>query len=907
VRTIEVQRSACLATATAVAALIAGAPAHAQQDAGVTGPAQAAGADAVLDANVIVVTAQRRTESLQAVPIAVTALSGESLEARQIDNPADLQLALPSTTFTKTNFTTSSFTIRGIGDLCTGPTCDQATAIHLDGTPLLQTRLFETEFFDLKRLEVLRGPQGTLFGRNATSGVVNFIPARPKLGDFAGAVEAEYGNYDAAQVKGMVNLPIGERLAVRLAGLYQNRDGTTRNLFDGRRFDDRDVYALRGTLRFEPTDTTRIDLLASYTHEDDRRLRIQKQLCQRDPTGVLGCLNGRRDFETVNANATIFSLLTSRELLTALGGAALGPFALGSVYGPDALANAVNPRSVRQVNVDFAPSYRSVEEQYQARIEQELGALNLQVTGFYHRARVDSRQNYTGAVFDRAGYAPALGALAAAAAAPGPTGAYLGPVARALIPNGPAGNLCTSLPDRGGAGVYGGNAMCGPTPLNYDRSFQTSRDWSVEGILTSDFDGRFNFLLGGIYVDENLSDNSYFVNAFPFDYASGVIGTFSALARAPLAGAPFGATPIPPSFLATPFFRNNTDRFTLKSYGIFGEGYVELNDRIKLTVGARYNNDRKAVRARSTLGDFLAPIGTADPFASPFALGYAVAGAPLTSRLTASPFGALDADRATPCVITSPTPSGILTAANVSGCEPFQVRKAKFSEWTGRAVLDFQITRDNLLYASYSRGYKSGGINPPLQVATVPDTFRPELIDAFEIGSKNVFAGGKLSLNLTGFFYKYKDLQLSRIVERTSVNDNVNAEIYGVEAEALVRPSRDFVVNLSASYLHTRVSEDKFLTNPRDPGGGRADAVIVKDLLRGNNCAVVPNVAGAAAVANGFVANINGAINAGLVPGVMPGAGLRAPGRQQHRLDRSLQPVFGAAGSERRRAGNRPQ
>ncbi len=105
----------------------------------------------------------------------------KSLEKQQIENTSDLQLTLPNITFTKTNFTGSSFTIRGIGDLCVGVSCDQATAIHMNDAPLFNTRLFEGEFYDLAQIEVLRGPQGTLFGRNATSGVVNFRTARPDL------------------------------------------------------------------------------------------------------------------------------------------------------------------------------------------------------------------------------------------------------------------------------------------------------------------------------------------------------------------------------------------------------------------------------------------------------------------------------------------------------------------------------------------------------------------------------------------------------------------------------------------------------------------------------------------------------------------------------------------------------
>ncbi|HEX8512298.1 MAG TPA: Plug domain-containing protein, partial [Allosphingosinicella sp.] len=97
----------------------------------------------------IIVTAQRRAESLQNVPIAVSAFSGEALERQQIENASDLQQSLPNVTFTKTNFTSSSFTIRGIGDLCTGFSCDSATGIHVNDMPLTSTRLFETEYFDL--------------------------------------------------------------------------------------------------------------------------------------------------------------------------------------------------------------------------------------------------------------------------------------------------------------------------------------------------------------------------------------------------------------------------------------------------------------------------------------------------------------------------------------------------------------------------------------------------------------------------------------------------------------------------------------------------------------------------------------------------------------------------------------
>ncbi|MEW4467182.1 TonB-dependent receptor [Parasphingorhabdus sp. JC815] len=790
-----------------------------------------------MDDKIIIVTAQRQAQSLQDVPIAVSAFDSTALEAQQIENSSDLQLTLPNITFTKTNFTSSSFTIRGIGDLCTGVTCDSATAIHLNESPLFQTRLFETEFYDLERVEVLRGPQGTLFGRSATSGVVNVVTTKPRTDLFEASIDGEYGNYQSFKVKGMVNVPIGETLAARIAGVYINRDGFTKNLFDNSRIDGRDLYSIRGSLRWEPGPDTTVDFMASYFREDDDRMRIQKQLCQTDPTGVLGCLNNRLDASPVNGNSTLAAIFASTELLSIAG--IPTAFALGSLENdPDIYANSVTPSDPRKVNTAFTPEYFTSELIFQGRVEHNFGPISAQLSGTYQEIKVDSRQDYNLNVGDKSLYTPGLTTLAAAAAGliPGLPAAYFAPAASALNPGGPGGGIyCTSDTDPTGLGSFGGNAICGSEPLQFDRSNQKGSAWSGEAIISSDLDGMFNFLLGGIYAESDVKENSYYVNAFGLDYSSAILGSFGSLAGG-----------LPPSHQGQSFYRNNTDNFNLKSYGIFGEAYFDVSDRLKFTVGLRYNNDKKSVRARTALLNS----GVFIPYT-------------LTGNIDDTPYGALfDADLSTPCTAGSP----VGAVGSAAGCEPFQNRKVSFDKLTGRAVIDYKITDDNLLYISYSRGYKSGGINPPLSpVFTVNEAFRPEKVDAFEVGLKNSFADGALQLNLTGFYYKYKDLQLSRIVARTSVNDNVGADIYGLEAEAVIRPDPDWVFNLGFSYLHTKVSEDKFLSNPRDPGGGRSDAVIIKDLSNASNCAVVPTVAGNVAGVNGFVA----AVNAGL--------GLNAP------------------------------
>lgn len=781
--------------------------------------------------NVIVVTAQRRAESLQSVPIAVSAFSEEALEAQQIENSSDLQLTLPNVSFTKSNFTGSSFTIRGIGDLCVGVSCDSATAIHTNGSPLFGTRLFETEYFDLERVEVLRGPQGTLFGRNATSGVVNIITAKPDLSGIAVKAEAEYGNYDSIKAKGMVNLPLGETMGVRVAGFYLNRDGYTENLYDGNRIDGRDMYAVRGSFRWEPGPDTTFDVMGFYFRENDDRLRIQKQLCQRDPTGVLGCLNATRAFEKTNTNSTFTGTLGSREFLAINGIPSV--FGLNSLYGPDGFANAVEPADVRVVNTPFQPEYYADELQVQASLDQSFGAINVALTGIYQETTVDSRQDYNLGVASRTGvpFQTALGTLAAAAAGqvPGLPASYFQPIAQALIPNGPGGQLCTSDTRLDNKGAFEGFSLCSDVPLAFDRSNSDSSSWSGEAIISSDFDGPFNFLLGGIYAESHLTENSYFVNAFAIDYVVGILGTFGALGSGR-----------PPSYLATSFFRNNTDDFRLKSYGLFGEVYFDLSDRLKITGGLRYNNDKKSVVARSTLASFPNPFSNDDPFASPLV-------------------GTFDAD------------------PGLAGNQLAQVRNVGFSEITGRAVIDYEITPQNLVYASYSRGYKSGGINPPLQpIFQVPDSFDSESIDAFEVGTKNTFLNGALQLNLTGFYYKYNSLQLSRIIARTSVNDTIDANIWGIELESVVRPSDNWLVNMSLSYLNAKVAGDQFFSNPRDPGGGNPNAVIIKDITNGAHCAVV-STAGATA-ANGFVTAVNAALGLRAPTSFGPNSGIASTG-----------------------------
>jgi len=176
----------------------------------------------------VVVTAQRTEQSVQEVPIAVSAFSGEMMEDKQIINPSDLQLAAPNVSFTATNFGGSSFSIRGIGRLVIAGSGENGVSIHQNQIAV-PTNLPAAEFYDLERVEVLRGPQGTLFGRNATGGAVNMVTKMPDFESWNGNWDVETGDYSHRRIKGALNIPVTDNFAIRMAGMALERDGYIEN------------------------------------------------------------------------------------------------------------------------------------------------------------------------------------------------------------------------------------------------------------------------------------------------------------------------------------------------------------------------------------------------------------------------------------------------------------------------------------------------------------------------------------------------------------------------------------------------------------------------------------------------------------------------------------------------------
>jgi outer membrane receptor protein involved in Fe transport len=219
---------------------------------------------------------------VQSIPIAITAMSQEQLTATQTAGGPDLVKQVPNLTFTKTNFTGYSIQIRGIGTQAISVTTDPAVAVALNDIPFIRNHFFEQEFYDLSQAEVLRGPQGTLYGRNATAGVVNLVTAKP-TDQFEAMASGDIGNYGNRRFEGMVNLPIvDDRLDIRLAGEWTKRSGYTINELTGNSVDGRDLWSSRLSLGWKPLQELRVNLIWEHFSENDDRMRTAKQLCKTD-------------------------------------------------------------------------------------------------------------------------------------------------------------------------------------------------------------------------------------------------------------------------------------------------------------------------------------------------------------------------------------------------------------------------------------------------------------------------------------------------------------------------------------------------------------------------------------------------------------------------------------------------
>ena len=233
----------------------------------------------------VIVTAQKREQNMQNVPIAVTALGEDTIRNANIVTIDDVANHTPGFTMTNYNPVTPQPFIRGVGSSPSDAGSDASVGIFIDGVYAGRAGGYRADMFDLQRVEVLRGPQGTLFGRNVAGGALNILSNAPGR-EFGGDLELTAGDYNLYGARGMLTGPLSGTLAGRLAFSVRQRDGNTDNTLSGNELHDEDNKSVRGRLLWEPADSLTINLIADYS-EDDLEGPAARNF-EGDPAAALG-------------------------------------------------------------------------------------------------------------------------------------------------------------------------------------------------------------------------------------------------------------------------------------------------------------------------------------------------------------------------------------------------------------------------------------------------------------------------------------------------------------------------------------------------------------------------------------------------------------------------------------------
>ncbi|MGB0669780.1 MAG: TonB-dependent receptor, partial [Porticoccaceae bacterium] len=271
--------------------------------AGLTGAASATAQDAGWQLEEVVVTAQKREEKLSDVPVAVTALTSEQIDSAYANNIEGLQSMVPSVSYRKGNTTrNSALTVRGIGTISFSIAAEPSVSTVVDGVVLGRSGQAFGDLYDLERVEVLRGPQGTLFGKNASAGVVNMTTKRPGT-EFEGSVEAQLFQDNEYSIKASVSGPLSDRARGSLTILDKQFDGYVKNVYNNQMTNGYDRSGMRGMLEFDISDDSSMLIIAEkYDAEDDCCTDLELLPSGRNPASEAapssqGVVNGVADID----------------------------------------------------------------------------------------------------------------------------------------------------------------------------------------------------------------------------------------------------------------------------------------------------------------------------------------------------------------------------------------------------------------------------------------------------------------------------------------------------------------------------------------------------------------------------------------------------------------------------------
>ena len=766
------------ASTAAVIALVMGATGAQAQD--VAAPQAAAEQDAAE----IIVTATRRASPLSDVPIAVSAVSAQAMQNSGASDIRTLNQLAPSLLVSSTGSeANASARIRGIGTVGDNPGLESSVAVFIDGVYRSRTGAGLNELGEIERVEVLRGPQGTLFGRNASAGLINIISKAPEQ-TFSAKGEITYGNYDYWRLSGRVTGPIADGIALSLDGVWSKRDGfyklvDTAGATVGDT-NDRDRYFLRGQALIEPNDDLSIRLIGDYTNRDE------------------SCCGA--------------AYTEARERRPAAGGGYTdAPFnRIAAILAGQGSVIAADPYD-RELTITPGRDYVSKLKDWgvSGEINYDLGGVKLtSITAYrdykssdygdydYNRADLLYRDPNTYRQFKT--FTQELRAQ----------GSAFGDALDWLI-GGYYANERLTLQDNIRFGAdYGRFAACRLMAGSGVNSNFTAQQLAAcgSGLATQP-------LIAGTQANLNAGLTAALINAgLPAAVAAGQAGAIStglgnglrALAAIPSGTGDTGS-----------IYRQKSE-----NWAIFTHNIIHVTNRLDLTLGLRYTHESKRFSA-----DLNNNNATCAAFQSSALPGLATN--PALGSAAALAGGILTLG----CLGNASTS---LNALDLND-------KISDGELSGTAVLSWKATDDLLLYGSYSKGYKAGGFNlDRFQLGStglnaIPAVFSPrsnadvaslrfaaEKVDAFEIGLK--YSQPKWSANVAAFRQEFKNFQLntfngtSFVVQningcdsalsaaRTCGSDDVGPGLIsqGVELEMTATPARNFRVTGGFTYAEAK-------------------------------------------------------------------------------------------------------
>ena len=712
----------------------------------------------------IVVTAQRREESVQKVPLSIVAISGEQLRNQDIRDITRLEQAVPGLRIARSGAAARP-AIRGVYTEAIQANSDPRIGFYID--EIYQSRLQQTTgaFIDLERVEVQKGPQGTLFGRNSLGGNIALTSARP-TDQFEGGFGLIYGNYNRVKAEGFINLPIADGLALRVAGAVDRHDPYYKSTVNSRAsIGDQNYQFIRASLRYAPSGSRlEVILRGSYFDEDDR---------------------GLSSFNAKNIGAIVDS-----SLIRAPGGSvtfngATYPFPNGYNGGNYATG----------VLVPFSPVFRD-------GIADIGGAdIGIPIPGKY------------GVLYDF----PAQNRVKAKNASAA-INFNLSDDIRLRSITGYSDFLTYNRSDGDGS----------PIPFSEFYFITKAVTFSQELQLQSaNRSSPLQYTLGAFYMLDKVNEAGATVvsgsnyttltaaaNGLPALYGSGSNCGFT---YSPLV-APFScnlnnttaADGIGPAAART------------KSYAAYGQASYTLDDKLTLTAGIRYTVDEKGYKNTAQIGTTFVGGYVAAQNAAAVAAGQPIP-FPAAAYRAVNPF---NQNRSTAfnqvCGGFTPGTFGAAGTNTIVGTVPnylvTRCGQRTFKYVTYRLAADYRLTPDNLIYASYSTGVHSGGFGSPFVTTAVPQgefaAFNAERARSFEIGTKNTFFDRKLQINAAAFYTRYKDNQVqgSQFVS-TGANTGVTIATItnsgdtiapGAELSFIAKPVPRLTLRGSVNYLHAR-------------------------------------------------------------------------------------------------------